>query len=63
MLNEFRTSGAAFLDANDIVDVYFTAQHYGMPTHYSTGQQTPSPLYFSQLQTKKSTPRSGKYSL
>jgi hypothetical protein len=32
MLREFRTAGATFFDANDIVDVYLTAQHFGMPT-------------------------------
>ena len=32
MLDEFRTSGAVFLDANNIVAVYLIAQHYGMPT-------------------------------
>jgi hypothetical protein len=32
MLSEFRASGATLVNANSIVDVYFTAQHYGMPT-------------------------------
>lgn len=32
MLVEFRTTGAAFFDAGNVIDVYFTAQHYGMPT-------------------------------
>ena len=32
MLNEFCTSGAFLLNANDITDMYFIAQHYGMPT-------------------------------
>jgi hypothetical protein len=32
MLSEFRTSGATHLNANNIVEVYFTAQHFGMPT-------------------------------
>jgi hypothetical protein len=32
MLDEFRSSGAAFLDSDNIVDVYFLAQHHGMPT-------------------------------
>jgi hypothetical protein len=32
MLNEFRTSGATLVDANSIVELYFMAQHYGMPT-------------------------------
>lgn len=32
MLDEFRTSGAVFLDANNVIEVYLIAQHYGMPT-------------------------------
>jgi hypothetical protein len=32
MISDFRTSGATQVNANSIVDVYFTAQHYGMPT-------------------------------
>jgi hypothetical protein len=32
MLMEFRVSGATLVDPNKIVQVYFIAQHYGMPT-------------------------------
>jgi hypothetical protein len=32
ILYEFRASGAELLNANKIIDVYFIAQHYGMPT-------------------------------
>jgi FRG domain len=33
LIEEFRTSGARFFfDPNDIVEVYFTAEHHGMPT-------------------------------
>jgi hypothetical protein len=32
MLAEFRTSGATLVNANAVVEVYFMAQHYGMPT-------------------------------
>lgn len=32
MLDEFRTSGATLVNANAVVEVYFMAQHYGMPT-------------------------------
>jgi len=31
MLSEFRTSGATLVNANEVVEVYFMAQHYGMP--------------------------------
>jgi hypothetical protein len=32
MLKEFRTAGAVHFDANDVVEIFFTAQHFGMPT-------------------------------
>src|SRR5258706_3431340 len=32
MLSEFRTSGATFLGNANRVDIYFIAQHFGMPT-------------------------------
>jgi len=32
MLSEFRTAGATLHDPNHVVALYFTAQHYGMPT-------------------------------
>ncbi len=32
MLSEFRTSGATLLNANNVTEVYFMAQHFGMPT-------------------------------
>lgn len=32
MMSDFRTSGATQVNANSIVEVYSTAQHYGMPT-------------------------------
>jgi hypothetical protein len=32
MLSEFRTAGAALLNPNQVVPLYFIAQHYGMPT-------------------------------
>lgn len=32
MLSEFRTSGATLVNANAVVEVYFMAQHYSMPT-------------------------------
>jgi FRG domain len=31
-LNDFRTAGAPHFNANDGIEVYFTAQHYGMQT-------------------------------
>jgi len=32
LLKEFRTSGAHHFEAKDAAEVYFTAQHFGMPT-------------------------------
>ena len=44
MLDEFRTSGATLVNANAVVEVYFAAQHYGMPTRLLIGQLTLWPL-------------------
>jgi hypothetical protein len=35
MMSDFRASGATQVNANSIVEVYSTAQHYGMPTSKS----------------------------
>jgi len=32
MIMQFRNAGAAFLTRDDVVDIYFVAQHFGMPT-------------------------------
>jgi hypothetical protein len=32
MLSEFRSAGAALLNRESVVEIYFTAQHFGMPT-------------------------------
>jgi len=40
MLSQFRTAGATFLNRNTPVEIYFTAQHFGMSTPAEN-----SPLY------------------
>ena len=48
MLGDFRTAGAAFFDAAGIVDLYFLAQHVGMPTRLLDWSTNPlAALFFA----------------
>ncbi len=54
MIEDFRTSGAVFLNPNKVIDVYFVAQHYGMPTRLLDWTTNPlAGLFFAVENTEQ----------
>jgi hypothetical protein len=52
MLSEFRTSGATHLNANNIIELYFTAQHFGMPTRLLDWTMNPLTALFFAVKSR-----------
>ncbi|MGO9019423.1 MAG: FRG domain-containing protein [Syntrophobacteraceae bacterium] len=53
ILMEFRASGASLLNADNLVDVYFIAQHYGMPTRLLDWTTNPLAALFFAVENEE----------
>jgi hypothetical protein len=53
ILREFRIAGASLFNADDIVDVYLAAQHFGMPTRLLDWTTNPLAALFFAVENKE----------
>jgi hypothetical protein len=61
MLGEFRTSGATLLNPNAFVEVYFVAQHSGMPTRLLDWTMNPLAALFFAVKGPNNYDKDGEF--
>lgn len=60
VLEEFRTAGASFLNTSDVVEIYFIAQHYGVPTRLLDWTSNPLAALFFAVEAKEHIKENGE---